>query len=183
MHTASVASLRQSYFLPRHQLGKAEGRCVTFKPVFLQARALGRLDSNNTIDCEHFASCSGCTLADSTQPQVLSEARNFFRTVKYPEEVQLFLGPQRDWRCRARLAVRGNAGDVKIGLFQAGSHDVVDIPNCRYLLGPSVHLSAAPAKSSPNGSVLYTQDPPPAHQHSSSPHPTSGEHPTDTALQ
>ena len=144
MHTASVARLRQSVFLRRHQLDKAEGRCVNFKPVFLQARATGRLDTNKTIDCEHFANCSGCTLADVTEPQVLSEARNFFRKVKYPEEVQLYLGPQHGWRCRARLAVRGNAGDVQIGLFRAGSHDVVDVPNCRYLLG----LASAPFRCS-----------------------------------
>ena len=156
MHPASVASfasLSRPYFLPRHPLDKAEGRCVTFKPDFHQAKARGSLDTTNTLDCEHFASCSGCTIADAIQPQIFSEARNFFKKVKHPEEVQLFLGPQHGWRCRARLAVRGNAGDIKIGLFRAGSHDVVDIPNCRYLLGLSVHLSAAPSESSPEWTV------------------------------
>ncbi len=34
-------------------------------------------------------------------------------------------------RHRARLAIRGRARSPKVGLFQAGSHRIVDIPNCR----------------------------------------------------
>lgn len=34
------------------------------------------------------------------------------------------------FRSRARLAVRGRAGTPKIGIFQAGSHRIVDIPRC-----------------------------------------------------
>lgn len=35
------------------------------------------------------------------------------------------------FRVRARLAVRGRAGQPKIGIFQLGTHRVVHIPNCR----------------------------------------------------
>ncbi len=34
------------------------------------------------------------------------------------------------YRQRARLAVRGRAGAPKLGIFQAGSHRIVDIPRC-----------------------------------------------------
>ena len=34
------------------------------------------------------------------------------------------------YRVRARLAVRGRAGSPKLGIFQEGSHRVVDIPRC-----------------------------------------------------
>jgi tRNA/tmRNA/rRNA uracil-C5-methylase (TrmA/RlmC/RlmD family) len=34
------------------------------------------------------------------------------------------------YRHRARLAVRGRAASPKIGIFQEGSHRVVDIPRC-----------------------------------------------------
>jgi len=34
------------------------------------------------------------------------------------------------YRHRARLAVRGRAASPKIGIFQEGSHRVVDIPHC-----------------------------------------------------
>jgi len=39
-------------------------------------------------------------------------------------------GPPFGYRLRARLAVRGRATSPKIGLFQEGSHRIVDIPRC-----------------------------------------------------
>ncbi|CAI7792323.1 unnamed protein product [Closterium sp. NIES-54] len=36
-----------------------------------------------------------------------------------------------EWRCRAKLAVRGTAEEPLVGLYAARSHDVVDIPMCR----------------------------------------------------
>jgi tRNA/tmRNA/rRNA uracil-C5-methylase (TrmA/RlmC/RlmD family) len=39
-------------------------------------------------------------------------------------------GPRTAFRHRARLAVRGRARSPKIGIFEAGSHRVVDIPRC-----------------------------------------------------
>ncbi len=40
------------------------------------------------------------------------------------------VGPAEGWRHRVRLAVRGRARSPKIGIFQAGSHRIVDIPRC-----------------------------------------------------
>ena len=40
-------------------------------------------------------------------------------------------GPVHGWRCRAKLAVRGSAGAPSIGLFEAGSHSVTPMPECR----------------------------------------------------
>jgi 23S rRNA (uracil-5-)-methyltransferase RumA len=39
-------------------------------------------------------------------------------------------GPELGYRHRARLAVRGRAGAPKVGIFQEGTHQVVDIPEC-----------------------------------------------------
>jgi tRNA/tmRNA/rRNA uracil-C5-methylase (TrmA/RlmC/RlmD family) len=39
-------------------------------------------------------------------------------------------GPALGFRYRARLAVRGRANSPKIGIFQAGTHRIVDIPHC-----------------------------------------------------
>ncbi len=39
-------------------------------------------------------------------------------------------GADLGFRQRARLAVRGSAGSPKIGLFQAGSHRIADVPSC-----------------------------------------------------
>lgn len=38
--------------------------------------------------------------------------------------------PAQGYRHRARLAVRGRAASPKVGIFQAGSHRIVDTPNC-----------------------------------------------------
>ena len=38
---------------------------------------------------------------------------------------------QVEWRCRAKLAVRGTSEDPHIGLFEEGTHSIVDIPFCR----------------------------------------------------
>ncbi|KAI3842428.1 hypothetical protein MKX03_035035 [Papaver bracteatum] len=35
------------------------------------------------------------------------------------------------WRCRAKLAVRGSSTKPLIGLYQEGTHKVVDIPSCQ----------------------------------------------------
>lgn len=35
------------------------------------------------------------------------------------------------WRCRAKLAVRGSLTGPLIGLYQEGTHTVVDIPHCK----------------------------------------------------
>jgi len=40
------------------------------------------------------------------------------------------MGVARGFRHRARLAVRGTSDEPKIGLFQVGSHHIVDIPRC-----------------------------------------------------
>ena len=39
-------------------------------------------------------------------------------------------GPARGYRHRARLMVRGRAASPKVGLFQAGTHRIVDTPRC-----------------------------------------------------
>lgn len=36
-----------------------------------------------------------------------------------------------EWRCRAKLAVRGTSESPLIGLYQESTHNVVDIPMCR----------------------------------------------------
>lgn len=35
------------------------------------------------------------------------------------------------WRCRAKLAVRGSSVNPLIGLYEEGTHNVVDIPECK----------------------------------------------------
>jgi len=45
--------------------------------------------------------------------------------------VPLVSGPLEGFRLRARLAIRGRIGSPKVGLFEAGTHRVVHVPECR----------------------------------------------------
>lgn len=40
--------------------------------------------------------------------------------------IECVTGPEAGWRLRAKLAVRGRAGSPKIGLFEPGTHEVID---------------------------------------------------------
>jgi len=54
-------------------------------------------------------------------------------------------GPAFAYRHRARLSVRRRSASPKIGLFQAGSHRIVDIPHCP-IHHPLINRSAAAVK-------------------------------------
>ncbi|KAG6548319.1 hypothetical protein Mapa_010185 [Marchantia paleacea] len=83
------------------------------------------------LDCEHFSRCSGCVIDKALdEPQVMRDAVNIFK--KYGvEDMSLTTCGVWEWRCRAKLAVRGTSENPLIGLYEEGSHVVVDIPNCR----------------------------------------------------
>ena len=51
---------------------------------------------------------------------------DLFLTLNYVE-----FGMQYGWRCRAKLAVRGSSVNPLIGLYEEGTHNVVDIPQCK----------------------------------------------------
>lgn len=55
-------------------------------------------------------------------------------------------GPAFGYRHRARLAVRGRAASPKVGIFQDGSHRIVDIPRC-LVHHPLVNEVAAAVKA------------------------------------
>eukprot|EP00898_Chlorokybus_atmophyticus_P008158 jgi/Chlat1/8343/Chrsp8S00676 len=83
------------------------------------------------LGCEHFDRCSGCTLnSDLVTPSVYARAREFFAQRGISDFI-LHAGDMHGWRRRAKLAVRGTARNPLLGLYGAGTHDVVPIPNCK----------------------------------------------------
>ncbi|KAI4350523.1 hypothetical protein L6164_004972 [Bauhinia variegata] len=83
------------------------------------------------LQCPHFQSCSGCTHElNLHHPIIVDEATNFFRKHGVSDftfdSCSLW-----NWRCRAKLAVRGSSTNPLIGLYQEGTHNVVDIPHCK----------------------------------------------------
>ncbi|GJM92057.1 hypothetical protein PR202_ga08484 [Eleusine coracana subsp. coracana] len=87
--------------------------------------------SSTCLDCVHFGKCSGCTHeTDLDKPPVLQEVANFFKGHGIGD-FTFSRGRLFEWRCRAKLAVRGTPENPLIGLYQEGTHVVTDIPECR----------------------------------------------------
>ncbi|CAL5342576.1 unnamed protein product [Camellia sinensis] len=77
------------------------------------------------------ARCSGCTQEYNLhRPIILDEATDFFNkhgVFDFTFDTCRLWG----WRCRAKLAVRGSSTNPLIGLYREGTHNVVDIPDCK----------------------------------------------------
>jgi len=82
--------------------------------------------------CPHRPPCDGCPrfgasgIARATR-ETLQELARAHGLPEVAEHSGALFG----FRHRARLAIRGRLGAPKIGLFEADSHRVVHIPNCR----------------------------------------------------
>ncbi len=82
------------------------------------------------IHCPHFIPCSGCTIDENVNhPPLLFEVDHYFKGFSIPFEY--FSDKVIGWRYRAKLAVRSQSDDAQIGLYEAGTHHVVNIPLCR----------------------------------------------------
>jgi 23S rRNA (uracil1939-C5)-methyltransferase len=82
--------------------------------------------------CPHRPPCDGCPRFGASG--IARDARATLQALADEHglgELSVHAGALFGFRHRARLAVRGRLGAPKIGLFAAGSHRVVHIPNCR----------------------------------------------------
>jgi len=82
--------------------------------------------STSPKQCPH-ADCPGCSYDREKIPSVYTELKEFFRGKgNFP----LITGELIHWRMRAKLAVRREKGKTRIGLFEKGTHKVIEIPRC-----------------------------------------------------
>ena len=81
--------------------------------------------------CPHRPPCDGCPRygEPGPSPTVRAALDALAATYGLPP-VDVTLGAPEGFRHRARLAIRGRKGAPKLGLFAAGSHQVVTVPNC-----------------------------------------------------
>lgn len=82
------------------------------------------------IHCPHFKVCSGCEIDENVNHSpILDEVRQYFheRSTSFAYFSDKVVG----WRYRAKLAVRGDSENPQVGLYEAGTHHVVNIPFCR----------------------------------------------------
>ncbi|KAJ4798540.1 S-adenosyl-L-methionine-dependent methyltransferases superfamily protein [Rhynchospora pubera] len=86
---------------------------------------------NCSLNCSHFQTCSGCSHElNLDRPHVLQDVKKFFEE-NGVKDFSFHSGKLWEWRCRAKLAVRGTPNEPLVGLYQEGTHNVVDIPLCK----------------------------------------------------
>lgn len=87
--------------------------------------------ASDDIHCPHFGPCSGCQKDEDVGNILLfQEARDFFLKLGI-SPFHLHRKSAVSWRYRAKLAVQGSVLTPHIGLYKRGSHDVLDIPQCK----------------------------------------------------
>ena len=82
--------------------------------------------------CPHRPPCPGCPRwgEPGIDPGVASRLAELAHEAGLAPP-RVISGARLGYRHRARLAVRGRANSPKLGIFQEGSHRIVDIPRCR----------------------------------------------------
>jgi tRNA/tmRNA/rRNA uracil-C5-methylase (TrmA/RlmC/RlmD family) len=81
--------------------------------------------------CPHRPPCPGCPRWG--EPGIAAEPARALSDLAIEAglpEPPVIEGARLGFRTRARLAVRGRAGAPKLGIFQAASHRIADIPSC-----------------------------------------------------
>ena len=113
------------------------------------------------MHCPHRPPCPGCPRF--AEPGIPSDAARALARLALEARLpapRVVEGPAFGWRGRARLAVRGRAASPKVGIFQEGSHRIVDIPHC-LVHHPLVNRVAAAVKHAvrATGTMPYADRP------------------------
>jgi len=97
-------------------------------------------------DCPHRPPCPGCPrYGERGIAAPVRERLEAFATAQ-GLTLETVEGAPLGFRHRARLAVRGRASSPKVGIFQQGSHRIVDIPSCR-THHPAINRTVAALKA------------------------------------
>lgn len=84
------------------------------------------------LTCPHRPPCPGCPRFGATNLAPSARALLLPLCIRTGATLETTGSSEREgFRRRARLAVRGRAQSPKVGIFEAGTHRVVDIPHCR----------------------------------------------------
>jgi tRNA/tmRNA/rRNA uracil-C5-methylase (TrmA/RlmC/RlmD family) len=99
------------------------------------------------MECPHRPPCPGCPRFGETGilPVAYDALAALARAQRLPPPT-VVEGAPTGYRHRARLAIRGRAASPKIGIFQEGTHKIVDVPRC-VVHHPLVNEVAAAVKA------------------------------------
>ena len=111
--------------------------------------------------CSHRPPCPGCPRygEKGIAPETRQRLAELAQRAGLPDP-EIIEGPLFRYRHRARLSVRGRSASPKIGIFQQGSHRIVDIPSCR-VHHPAINQVAAVLKAAikKTGALPYSDAP------------------------
>jgi 23S rRNA (uracil-5-)-methyltransferase RumA len=90
----------------------------------------------NNLECPHFDKCAGCSVHFGEYQGGLEKLEEFrpvseFFKSRGLSSVDLNIGTLHGWRTRAKLAIRKQRGQIKIGMFEGNSHQILEIPECK----------------------------------------------------
>eukprot|EP00899_Mesostigma_viride_P021128 jgi/Mesvir1/29016/Mv01549-RA.1 len=85
-----------------------------------------------SMDCPHFGACPGCSIQpnESRKPSPTGSRAEFFFSNLLGSPVHVETTETVGYRMRSKLAVRKVNGRLGIGLFQSGSHELLEISDC-----------------------------------------------------
>ena len=108
---------------------------------------MGIVDFQAIEPCPHRPPCPGCPRYGEAglAPAAVARLAALAAKAGLPPP-RVLEGARFQYRLRARLMVRGRSLSPRIGIFEAGSHRVVDMPHCR-VHHPLVNRVAAAARA------------------------------------
>jgi 23S rRNA (uracil1939-C5)-methyltransferase len=101
--------------------------------------ALRTVSGRRASACPWFPECGGCSYQDLNYAEQLALKRAVLADalarakVAQPEPIEIIASPERGWRMRASLHVRGTDRGVCLGLTASASHRVIDFDVCAQL--------------------------------------------------
>jgi 23S rRNA (uracil1939-C5)-methyltransferase len=125
-------------------------RVVTDKRSYLEGEVVELVTASprrTSPHCPIFGRCGGCNWQHLSYDEQLSQKEEIFaeflrRAGRFGREriAPIVAAPDTyGYRSRVQFKVRSVAGELHLGFYRAGSHFVVDVPNCCAIASPAIN--------------------------------------------
>ena len=150
----------QVVFIPRALPGdRVRARIESARPGYVQGVTEALLEGapdRRPSPCPYVPRCGGCAYQEMAYAGQLGLKQAILRESlaraggPWPGEIEIAPSPEEGWRIRASLHVGVAEGALRLGLRQAGTHEVVDLPRCLQL-SEAMNLAARGLKRALEG--------------------------------